>query len=59
MDDIDRYYQLLNVKPGASLQEIKQAYRTLALLWHPDRYPADSHIQYLSHRKIQRDQLCL
>ncbi|MEK9514516.1 J domain-containing protein [Limnospira fusiformis PMC 851.14] len=46
MDDIDRYYQLLNVKPGASLEEIKQAYRTLALLWHPDRYPADSHIQY-------------
>ncbi|MDT9196601.1 J domain-containing protein [Limnospira fusiformis KN01] len=53
MDDIDRYYQLLNVKPGASLEEIKQAYRTLALLWHPDRYPADSHIQYQATEKFK------
>lgn len=31
------YYAVLNVKPGARPEEIKRAYRELALLCHPDR----------------------
>lgn len=31
------YLQVLGLKKGASLQEIKKAYRTLALLHHPDK----------------------
>jgi hypothetical protein len=34
---VDRYYQILGLKPGASKQEIKRAYRKLALKYHPDR----------------------
>ena len=38
MGDLDRYYKILDLKPGASLEEIKQAYRDRAHAWHTDRF---------------------
>lgn len=35
------YYEILGVKKNASLDDIKKAYRSLALQYHPDRVPAD------------------
>jgi molecular chaperone DnaJ len=33
------YYEILEVKKSATLEEIKKAYRQLALRYHPDRVP--------------------
>lgn len=35
-------YLKLDLRPGAPLDEIKRAYRQLAIAWHPDRFPGDA-----------------
>src|SRR4051812_13818097 len=47
-------YRELGLAPGASLEEVKNSYRELALLWHPDRR-TDGHGQgSRAHQKMTR-----
>jgi curved DNA-binding protein CbpA len=42
MNELERYYRVLDLEPGASLEEVNQAYKDLVFIWHPDRIPSDN-----------------
>ncbi|MGF1495785.1 MAG: DnaJ domain-containing protein [Elainellaceae cyanobacterium] len=54
MTDLRRYYQILELELGASQSEIKQAYRTLAKLWHPDCFPGNPKKQREAEEQIKQ-----
>lgn len=51
--ELNYYYKVLDLKPGASLDMVDQAYKDLAFIWHPDRIPEEN--QRL--RKIAEEKL--
>ncbi|MBD2741519.1 pentapeptide repeat-containing protein [Coleofasciculus sp. FACHB-1120] len=54
MSDLDGYYKVLGLEPGASLDEVNQAYRDLAFIWHPDRIPKDNpRLQQKAQEKLK------
>ncbi len=52
MADIDQYYAILEIEPGASLEEVKQAYRDLAFVWHPDRFVHNDRLQQKAQQRL-------
>ncbi len=52
-DERERCLELLGMKPGASAQEIKAAYRDLAKVWHPDRFAHDPRLQQKAQDKLK------
>lgn len=52
MGDINRCYELLEIEPGASLEEIKRAYRDLAFVWHPDRFAHNDRLQQKAEQRL-------
>jgi hypothetical protein len=53
VDELDKYYELLGVRPGASAQEMKTAHRDLAKVWHPDRFAHDPRLQQKAQEKLK------
>jgi TPR repeat protein len=38
-DEIEECYRLFELEPGVGAEAVKQAYRELLKVWHPDRFP--------------------
>lgn len=51
-DDLDPY-EILEVDPSASEEEIRQAYRDMVKVWHPDRFSHDQRLQQKANQKIK------
>ena len=49
----DSDYEVLGLRPGASLDEAKQAHRDLVKVWHPDRFSNDPRLQARAQEKLQ------
>jgi hypothetical protein len=52
-DELSKYYELLGVAPGASGRVLKDAYRDLAKVWHPDRFSHDPRLQQKAQDKLK------
>jgi TonB family protein len=46
--------RLLEVEPGASAEEIRQAYRDQTKVWHPDRFSNDTRLQKKAEERIRQ-----
>ncbi len=53
VDDRDRYYEILELKPGASREEVRRAYTDLVKVWHPDRFTHDPRLQQKAQEKLK------
>src|SRR5208283_3322180 len=53
MDAIERALQTLGLGSDATSQDIKQAHRDLAMVWHPDRFPKDSRLQRKAEENLK------
>lgn len=52
-DEILKYYEDLGLQPGASLNEVKEAYRDLVKVWHHDRFAHDPKLQAKAQEKLK------
>jgi DnaJ domain len=52
MGDINRFYEILELDPGTSLEEIKHAYKDLVFVWHPDRFAHNPRLQQKAQQRL-------
>ncbi|HYC93803.1 MAG TPA: J domain-containing protein [Thermoanaerobaculia bacterium] len=50
---LDDCYTLLDVRPGATAEELKRAHRDLVQVWHPDRFASDPALRRKAEEKLK------
>jgi len=48
-----RYLKALDLEPGVTWEEVKQTYRTLAQVWHPDRFPEGRSVHAAAQERLK------
>lgn len=54
MNNINQCYEILGLKPDTSPEEVKQAYRDLAFVWHPDRFPNNPRLKEKAQEELKK-----
>jgi len=50
---LKRYYEILGVGRDTPLDQVRQAYRDLVRVWHPDRFSSDYRLARISEEKLK------
>jgi len=50
---LEQAYQILEVSPTATWEEVRQSYREMVKVWHPDRFQDDEKFKQRATRKVQ------
>jgi hypothetical protein len=50
---IKQCFQILEVAPNASVEEVSRAYRDLVKVWHPDRFAHDDRLRQKAEEKLK------
>ncbi|MBW1690650.1 MAG: J domain-containing protein [Deltaproteobacteria bacterium] len=51
--NVKRYLEILELQPGASLEELNQAYKDLVNIWHPDRFAHNPRLKGKAEKKLK------
>ncbi len=51
--DIKQSFEILELDRGASTDEIKQSYKDIVTVWHPDRFPNNSRLKQKAEEKLK------
>ena len=52
-DDARRWLEVLGLAPGATRQQLEDAYRDLVKVWHPDRFVSDPALRVKAQDKLR------
>ena len=51
--DIKHCFEMLDLNPDASMDEVKQAYKDLINIWHPDRFATNPRLRQKAETKLK------
>mgnify|MGYP002630748730 CR=1 FL=1 len=51
---VDRCFQILELEAGATFEQVKQARREMAKVWHPDRFATDSKLRQKADERMKK-----
>jgi len=52
--DIQRFYETLELDPDASIEEVRQTYKDLVNIWHPDRVANNPRLKQKAEEKLKQ-----
>lgn len=50
---IQRSFDILELKDGATLDDAREAYRDIASVWHPDRFSGNPRLRHKAEQKLK------